>query len=178
MKTFAETKRLILREIHPDDVDGFFEMDSDPDVHLYLGTEPLQTKDQAAAAIQFIRQQYADYGIGRWAMIEKKSNDFLGWAGLKRVTEEYNNHSNFVDIGYRLMKKHWGKGFASEAAAASLPYAFNELQVNEVYAIADCENIASNRILTKTGLTLIEGFVHKGIPCNWYKITRETFERK
>jgi [ribosomal protein S5]-alanine N-acetyltransferase len=173
MKIFAETERLLLRELLPADVDGYFEMDSDPDVHTYLGSEPMQQKEQAANAIQFIRQQYIDNGIGRWAVIDKKTNAFLGWAGLKLITELTNNHINYLDLGYRFIKKYWGQGFASEAAAASLAYAFNELQANEVYAIADCENKASNKILTKTGLTLVETFVLHDIPCNWYKIDRK-----
>lgn len=178
MKIFAETERLILREILPTDVDGFFDMDSDPDVHIYLGNQPLQTKEQAAAAIQFIRQQYIDNGIGRWAVIDKRTNEFLGWAGLKLITEPINNHNNFLDLGYRLIKKYWGKGFASEAAAASLAYAFNELHANKVYAHADSKNVASNKILTKTGLTFIEAFVHQDITCNWYEIDKQTFDRK
>lgn len=178
MKILAETERLILREIIPGDIDGFFEMDSDPDVHLYVGNAPLQTKEQAAAAIEFIRQQYVDNGIGRWAVINKKTNTFLGWAGLKLITEPINNHNNFLDLGYRFIKKYWGQGYASEAATASVTYAFNEMQVNEVYAHAHSENGASNKILTRTGLTFIESFVHQNILCNWYKIDRETFEHK
>lgn len=174
MKIFAETERLILREIMPTDVDGYFEMDSDPDVHIYLGSEPMQQREQAANAIQFIRQQYIDNGIGRWAVIDKNTNAFLGWAGLKLITEPTNNHINYLDLGYRFIKKYWGKGFASEAAAASVAYAFNELQAREVYAIADCANTASNKILTKTGLTLVETFIHHNIPCNWYKIDRQS----
>jgi len=178
MKIFVETERLILREILPGDVDGFFEMDSDPDVHLYVGNQPLQTKEQAAAAIEFIRQQYITNGIGRWAVINKKTNTFLGWAGLKLITEPINNHNNFYDLGYRFIKKYWGQGYASEAAKASVAYAFNEMQVSEVYAHAHSENGASNKILTRTGLTFIESFIHQNILCNWYKIDRETFERK
>src|ERR1044072_4366726 len=160
MKIFAETERLILREILPTDVDGFFEMDSDPDVHLYVGNEPKQTKQQAAGAIEFIRKQYITNGIGRWAVINKKTNEFLGWAGLKLITEPINNHNNFLDLGYRFIKKHWGQGYASEAAIVSVAYAFNEMQANEVYAHAHCENVASNKILTRTGLIFIESFVH------------------
>jgi RimJ/RimL family protein N-acetyltransferase len=178
MKIFAETERLVLREILPTDVDGMFEMDSDPDVHLYVGNEPLQTKEQAAAVIEFIRQQYIINGIGRWAVIDKKTNEFLGWAGLKLITEPINNHNNFLDLGYRFIKKYWGKGYASEAATASVAYAFTEMQANEVYAHAHSENGASNKILTRTGLTFIESFVHQNILCNWYKIDRAGFERK
>ncbi|HUP11900.1 MAG TPA: GNAT family N-acetyltransferase, partial [Niastella sp.] len=106
------------------------------------------------------------------------TNEFLGWAGLKLITESINNHTNFFDLGYRFIKRYWGQGFASEAAAASLAYAFNVLGANEVYAHAHTENIASNKILLKTGLTLTASFVHHNITCNWYEIVRETFEHK
>lgn len=175
MEIFAETNRLILREILPTDVDGFFELDADPDVHRYLAGQPVQNKQQAVDAIQFIRQQYIDNGIGRWAVIDKKTNAFMGWAGLKLITEIINDHINFLDLGYRLIKKYWGQGIATEAAHASLKYAFETLQANEVYAHAHAENTGSNRVLTKVGLTLTETFVHHGITCNWYKIERKDF---
>jgi [ribosomal protein S5]-alanine N-acetyltransferase len=178
MKIFAETERLILREIHPIDVDGFFELDSDPEVHRYLGNTPVQNKEQIVDAIQFIRQQYTDNGIGRWAVIYKKSNEFIGWAGLKLITEPINNHINFYDVGYRLIRRYWGQGIATEAANASLAYAFDTLHTKEVYAHADCQNAGSNRVLTKSGLTFIETFVHHGIKCNWYKIDSAAFAIK
>lgn len=173
MKIFAETERLILREIHPSDVEGYFELDADPDIHRYLPSTPIQTKDQALASIAFIRQQYIDNGIGRWAVIDKKTNYFIGWAGLKLITERTNNHINYYDLGYRLIKKSWGLGLATEAAHACLLYAFKNLPTNEVFAMADCENAASNKILAKVGLTLIETFEHGGIKCNWYKIDKK-----
>jgi RimJ/RimL family protein N-acetyltransferase len=178
MKIFAETERLLLREIHPTDVEGFFELDSDPEVHRYLGNTPVQSKHQIVEAIQFIRQQYIDNGIGRWAVIDRKTNDFIGWAGLKLITEPINNHVNFYDLGYRLIRKYWGQGIATETACASLAYAFDTLHTNVVYAHADCENAGSNKVLTRAGLTLIETFVHKGTKCNWYKIDSKGFESK
>lgn len=65
MKIFVETERLILREILPTDIDGMFELDSDLEVHQYLGNQPITHKQQAVDAINFIRQQYIDHGIGR-----------------------------------------------------------------------------------------------------------------
>jgi [ribosomal protein S5]-alanine N-acetyltransferase len=178
MKIFAETERLILRELLPTDIDGFFELDSNPEVHRYLGSEPVQNKQQIEAAIQFIRQQYIDNGIGRWAVIDKKTNDFIGWAGLKLITEPINNQVNFYDLGYRLIQRYWGRGIASEAANASLAYAFNTLHAVEVYAHAHHENTGSNKVLTKVGLTFIETFIHHGIKCNWYQIDSAAFESK
>src|SRR5690606_25147557 len=119
MEIFVETKRLILREILPTDIDGFFELDADPEVHRYLGNKPVKNKQQVVDVINFIRQQYLDNGIGRWAMIEKETNNFIGWAGLKLEKIKINNHINYYDLGYRLIRKHWGKGFATEGATAS-----------------------------------------------------------
>lgn len=176
MKIFVETKRLILREILPSDINGMFELDSDPEVHKYLGNNPISEKEQASDAINFIRQQYIDNGIGRWAIIDKETNSFIGWSGLKFVTELTNNHKNYYDLGYRLIKRYWGQGIATETVAASLKYAFEELKVSEVYAIADCENYGSNKILKKNGLSLIETFNLDGIEHNWYKINKHEYQ--
>src|SRR5690554_549063 len=178
MKIFAETERLILREILPTDIDGLFELDSDPEVHKYLGNKPVTNKIQIAHMISFIRQQYIDNGIGRWAMIEKETNNFIGWTGLKLEKAKTNNHTNYYDLGYRLIKKYWGKGFATESAIPSLQYAFDKLDTNEVYAAADCENIGSNKILKKIGLNFIETFDFDGVKHNWYKIDRTEYENK
>ena len=175
MKIFVETERFILREILSTDVDGLFELDSDSQVHRYLGNKPVSQKDQIVETINFIRKQYFDNGIGRWAIIDKKTNNFIGWTGLKFVTETTNNHNNFYDLGYRLIKKYWGQGIATETAFASLEYAFNQLNTNEVYAMSDCENFASNKILKKVGLRYIETFDLDGVNHNWYKIERSDY---
>lgn len=175
---FSETERFILREILPGDIDGMFELDADPEVHRYLGKKPVTSKKQAAAVIHFIRQQYIDNKIGRWAIIDKKTNDFIGWTGLKFVTDLTNNHKNYYDLGYRLIKKYWGRGIATETAIASLQYAFEKLNTNEVYAMADCHNDGSNKILKKIGLHFIEKFELDGIEHNWYKINKTEYENK
>ena len=69
MKIFIETDRLLLREIVEEDVHDFFELDSDPRVHRYLGKQPVQTLEQSREMIRHVRQQYRDNGIGRWAVI-------------------------------------------------------------------------------------------------------------
>ncbi len=169
MKIFVETNRLLLRELLPQDVTGMFELDSDPEVHRYLGDSPVLDKEQIVEVISFIRQQYIDNGIGRWAVVEKATNNFIGWAGLKYVTETINGHTNYYDIGYRIIRKYWGQGFATEAAVASLNYAFETLKADAVYALTDCNNIASGRVLEKAGLKFVEKFELGGVIHHWYK---------
>jgi ribosomal-protein-alanine N-acetyltransferase len=176
MKIFAETERLILREILPTDVDGMYELDSDPEVHRYLGNKPLSDKNQVIEIIEAVRQQYKDHGIGRWAIIDKKSGHFMGWTGLKMVTELTNGHRDYYDLGYRLIRKYWGQGFATESALASLDYAFRKLKTEEIFGAASCDNVASNHILQKIGLTFVETFFYEDIKCNWYKMDKKDFE--
>lgn len=173
MKIFIETERLILREILPIDEKGLFELDSNPNVHTYLGNNPVENIDQIREVIKMIRQQYIDNGIGRWAIIDKQTNDFIGWTGLKFETETINNHRQYYDLGYRLIEKYWGKGIATEATKATLKYAFDELNLTEIYAICDIGNIASKNVLEKSGLKIIETFELDGIKHLWFRISKD-----
>ncbi len=172
MKVFAETPRLILREILPKDEDGMFALDSNPEVHRYLGNKPSTSKAEMINIINFVRQQYIDNGIGRWAVIEKDTNVFIGWAGLKLVKDTINHHTHFYDLGYRLIQDYWGKGYATEAAKASLTYGFDVMKLSKIYAMADCNNKGSNGVLQKSGLSYIETFDYEGLPHNWYSIEK------
>ncbi|WP_316803987.1 GNAT family N-acetyltransferase [Pedobacter nototheniae] len=172
MKIYAETERLLLRALQPEDAEGIFELDSDPEVHQYLGKKTIKTVEEGMQNIDYIRKQYIENGIGRWAVIEKETKQFIGWSGLKLITELTNNHINYYDLGYRLMKKYWGKGYATESAEASINYAFNKLNINEVYAIADINNQASINVLEKVGLQRINTFDYEGEPHYWLKIEK------
>jgi len=171
MNVHIETERLLIRELRRTDLNGMFDLDSDPEVHKYLGNKPVQTKDQTLEVIDFIRKQYDEHGIGRLAVIDRKTRDFIGWGGLKYeqiVRKEF----SYYDLGYRIRKKYWGKGIATEIGAASLKYGFTALKLKEICAAADVDNLASNRILKKIGLDFIETFEFEGTLCNWYKIER------
>ncbi len=176
MKIYAETPRLILREILPSDEEGMFALDSDPEVHRYLGNNPVTNIEQTREVINFVRQQYIDNGIARWAVIEKNTNSFVGWSGLKLVKEERNNHPQYYDIGYRFIKKYWGKGYATESAKAALDYGFEVMNLTEIIGTAHIENTASRKVLEKIGLKYIEKFMYDDIECNWLRITRREWE--
>jgi len=164
-----ETERLILREIELSDVDGMFALDSDPEVLIYLGNNPLTKKEQAAEAIEFVRGQYADRGIGRWAVIHKKTNEFMGWSGLKYLTEpeQMNGVFHVYELGYRFAKKFWGKGYATEAAQAWVDYAFNIMKVKSFYAAADIGNKGSINVLQKVGFKITDEFEFHSNPHYW-----------
>lgn len=164
-----ETERLLLRPLELRDADGMFLLDSNPKVHLYLGNNPVKTIAESIGYIKNIQEQYKTNGIGRFAVIDKESGEFIGWSGIKFITEEENNHINFYEIGYRFREEFWGKGYAYEAAKAWRDYAFNQLKVDILYASAHIDNIGSRKILEKIGLNLKNEFIwNEKIPCVWY----------
>lgn len=180
MKIFIETERLILRELLPSDDEGMFELDSNPNVHIYLGNKPVTNISECQNTIELVRKQYLENGIGRWAMIEKATGNFAGWTGLKLITDPINNHVNFYEVGYRLIEKFWGKGYATESTKAALKYAFTVLNAEEVYGITNIENLKSRKVLEKCGLQFIETFVWQEwneLPCNWLKITKQDWKK-
>jgi len=177
MKSIIKTKRLILRELLPSDQLGMYALDSNPDVHQYLGNKPIKSLEKAAEVIAHVRSQYEKYGIGRWALVEMDSDEFVGWAGLKY---EWNPREScyFYDLGYRLRKEFWGKGYAYEASIPALNYAFKTMKLDEIFASAHIENGASIAILKKLGFTFIEEYFYDHIiPCNWYRFGRQDWEQ-
>jgi RimJ/RimL family protein N-acetyltransferase len=167
-----ETSRILLREFHEDDLEGMFALHSNPDVHVYLGNKTINTRDEAAALIAYIQQQYRDFGIGRWACVEKSSNQFMGWCGLKFVTEIENNQSHFHDIGYRFLPQFWNQGYAKEAAKPCVEYGFNSLNLEKIIGTCHIKNIASYKVLQHCGLTQTATFEWGNLPCRWMEITR------
>ncbi len=165
-----QTERFILRDLIETDVDGFYELDSDPEVHRYLGNEPVSDKQKLLDVIKYVHQQYINNGIGRWAIIDKATNEFIGWTGLKLVKENINNQTNYYDLGYRLIRKYWGKGIATETAKASIDYGFNVLKLKEIIATIHCDNVASNNVAKKLGFEFVETFDFDGDLHNWYKL--------
>tara|TARA_R110002020_G_scaffold2415_5_gene11226 strand:- start:10856 stop:11404 length:549 start_codon:yes stop_codon:yes gene_type:complete len=176
MRIHIETDRLLLRDLGDEDVHGLFAMDSDAEVHTYLGNSPIATLAEAQHYIDFIKQQYKDHGIGRWAVVEKKSGNFIGWSGFKYVTDIINGKTNYYDLGYRFIKKYWGKGYASETAIASLNYGFKELNFEEIVGIADVAHMASNTILQKVGLLKRNEFYYDGTLHNFYSLLKTEWE--
>jgi ribosomal-protein-alanine N-acetyltransferase len=172
MSILVETERLVLRELVAEDALSMFEMDSDPEVQRYLGNKPLVSLTQSQEQIKFIQQQYHDNGIGRWAVIDKQTGEFVGWAGLKLITELLHQKTNYYDLGYRFLKQYWGRGYATETARASLHYGFDTLSLDYIYAIAHTQNHASNQVLAKIGFTFVEKFDLNGESHNWCEILR------
>lgn len=163
-----------MRDLLPGDDEGMYRLDSDAEVHRYVGNKPVQTIAHSRDVIAVIRQQYETNGIGRWAVIEKSSGNFIGWSGLKLITEPIDGRSNYLDLGYRFIKEYWGRGYAKETAKASATYAWDVLHADILCGIAHIHNIASINVLQSVGLGFTHFFEFNGDPYAWYEMQRPT----
>ncbi|MBN8834893.1 MAG: GNAT family N-acetyltransferase [Niastella sp. SCN 39-18] len=178
MKILVETERLILRELEYTDENDLFEMDSDPEVHLYIENNPVKSIDEISKVIEIIKGQYKENGMARWAVVDKLTNEFIGWSGLKYFNQPLNNHHHFYELGFRFKKKHWGKGFATDSSTAILDYGFANLNVDKIFAITNPENVNSKKVLSKLGFNFQETFDYEGVPTDWFELKKTTWENK
>lgn len=170
MNVLVETTRFILREIAEDDLQDMFDLDASGEVHQYLGNSPIKNIQEAEHIISNIQKQYLEFGIGRWAVIDKTNGAFVGWSGLKFETLPINNQNGYYDLGYRIKPQYWGKGIATETASEALKYGFEALKLKKICAAADAENVASNKVLQKVGMKFIKAFEFDSTKCNWYEM--------
>lgn len=147
MQIIFETPRLILRRFTIADAYLIQQLNSDAEVLKYLHERPLETIDQAKNIITTLILPQYKKNLGRWALNTKNNDEFIGWCGLK-----YMSDLDEIDLGYRLKRSAWGKGFATEAAMNTLEYAFKKLQLKLITGRAHIENIASLKVLEKIGM--------------------------
>ena len=163
----GETDRLFLRELTPDDAQQFFELNNDPEVIKYTGDDAFTSIKDAE---NFLKNysEYENNGFGRWAVIRKEDDEFLGWCGLKMHDDNY-----YVDIGFRLFRKDWGNGYATEAARKSIDLGFNQFGLNEIIGRTAKANVRSVRILEKLGMTFFKKDESDGIvDAMYYRIKK------
>lgn len=163
MHIILQTPRLLLRRFTAADAPLILSLNSDPEVLKYLHEPLLETAEHAAEVLHnIILPQYCN-NLGRWAMHVKDSNEFIGWCGLK-----YRPETDETDLGYRIMQKAWGKGYATEAAQHTLDHSFKELDLKVITACAHIENLASVKILEKIGMDFIGEGIADDCPVKKY----------
>ena len=164
-----ETERLILRPMNESDIEGVFEMRRDVDVMRYI-REPVSSRREAENWVNLISSRWAKDKIGFCSLIEKASGKFAGWCGLWELKE-----SGETEVGYAVAKEFWGRGYASESAAAFLNYGFSRLNLEKIVAVARPENTASRRVMEKLGMNFDGVGRFYGRELVHYSITREQY---
>ncbi len=160
MSILLETDRLVLRRFTEDDVDDLYDLNSDRDVMWFLnGGEPTPRAEVRDRIVPFFLSFYEQFdGLGFWAAEAKASGDFLGWFHL-RPTED-----GSIDLGYRLRKAAWNKGYATEGSRALIRKSFTDLGVQRLVAHTMTVNHASRRVMEKCGLVFVRSYHSDDVP--------------
>jgi RimJ/RimL family protein N-acetyltransferase len=143
------TPRLRLRSWRDDDLPAFAELNADPEVMRHFPACLDRAESDALAAR--IRQHFQRYNFGQWVIEHRGDGGFVGVLGLQNVNFE-GHFTPAVEIGWRLMHRYWGQGLASEAAQATLAFAFEPLQLAEVVAFTVPGNLRSQTVMQRIGM--------------------------
>jgi len=164
MNVFLETERLILKPSTIEDLDGLYILQSDADVMRYIG-QGVRTKDEVKQWLTKAIDHHQKHGCSLCSVFEKGSGILIGQAGIQYLG--YDDTQPDIEIGYRLKKQYWGKGYATELTKALIVWGFNNLTVNKLVAVINPINKESRRVLEKSGMVYVgetkyfDSIVHK-----------------
>lgn len=140
-----ETERLIVRHYTKADAGNFFLLNGDEEVVRYI--RPVKTREECDQFLMEVLQYSDDFPLyGRWAVNEKETGDFVGSFALIPIEK-----TDKMQLGYALLKSSWEKGYATELTHGGLAYTFSKTGLNEIYAVTEIANTASQRVLLKAG---------------------------
>jgi len=165
-----ETSRLYLRQFTPNDLDELYRIYSDSEVMKYLN-EGVRNREETAADLFQIIADWEKHAFGLWAVVNKENNQLIGDGGLRFLGK-----TPEVEVGYVLAKAYWGKGLASEVAAASLQYGFEVLKLEKIVAVANIENRSSRRVMEKVEMRYQHNL--EGSDRVYYSISRKIYQSK
>ncbi|MDT4916577.1 MAG: hypothetical protein QOH89_1277 [Pseudonocardiales bacterium] len=157
MEEYLRTERLVLRRFTADDVDLLVELDSDPAVmHFVTGGEPTSRQEIVDDVLPAFLSYYDRFaGFGFWAALDAASGEFLGWFHLRPAPED---PPDVVELGYRLRRAAWGRGYATEGSRALIAKAFTDLGVRRVHAETMAVHDASRAVMERAGLHHVRTF--------------------
>jgi len=150
------------------DLDNFYRLNGNEDVMRFI--RPAQTKKQSRVFLQKIIAAYTERPrLGRWGMILKADHQFVGSFAIIPV-----ENSDQLQLGYALVKEHWGKGYATESVKGGIQYAFGYLDLAEIAGITYPENTPSQKVLLKNGFVFDKTFIEEGREMNLYICNRSS----
>lgn len=173
MKT--ETKNLILRPIELSDFDRLFEIYSNPLVMKYIYDGSLFSKEKTMVRIHECIDHWKKYGFGFNVMIEKSTSGTAGYCVLRHFDNCHPKLEGKIEIGYILNQPFWNKGYATEAVKACIKIGFEQHHFNEILATILPENIASQNVVKKAGMTHVEDLIDHNLLHQIYSITNEQY---
>lgn len=168
-----ETARLRLRPCDRGDVDALHALWTHPDVRRFLWDDRRIARDEAEAVVEASLDSFAERGFGQWVVAAANDPDPIGFCGLRPIGE-----GGEIELLYGFHPAHWGRGLATEAAAAVLGHAFGRLGLPAVAGRADSPNRASLRVLARLGMRDLGEWPLDGRPTRHFELSREAFRRR
>ncbi len=168
--TVLTTARLRLEPLSDVHFDGFHAMNADPEVARYLSGTP-ETPEQTWDVIGRVKARWTDTGYSWWALMSRESGDLVGAAclqNLRREMQRLPDRDCPLELGWRLRREHWGRGYASEAALAIGDHAFDTQKPEELLAVCHPSNAASSGVMKRIGMQ------HVGLQ-RWYGMDQTTY---
>jgi ribosomal-protein-alanine N-acetyltransferase len=159
------TPRLFLRPWSPDDAEALYKILQEKDVLRYLPNTNPPPLEKVEKYITRQLTHWQEGGYGHWAVVSQENGLLLGWNGL-----EYLPEVNETEVAYLLRKNAWGYGFATEAAQAAVQFGFDSAGLDTIIGLVHPDNIASSRVLEKSGLTYADKINLWGLDLNRYRI--------
>jgi len=165
----CSTGRLDLVVPMVEDCRALAAMWGDPETMRHIGDGARWSRGKVEERIERAMGMQRDRGMTFWTVIERQSGEVIGQGGLVPIA--FNGDE--IELGYRLGRAHWGKGYASEIARASAAHGFGELGLIDLVAVCNRENLASRRVLIKTGFVEVgESEVYYGVPTVVHRMGR------
>lgn len=157
------TERLLLRQWRNDDLEPFAALNADPETMRFFPEPPSRAASDALA--EHARRQIEDEGWGLWAVEVVGGASFIGFVGLSRPSFE-EHFTPTVEVGWRLAREHWGRGYATEAGRAAVAYGFEEVGLEEIVSFTSELNEPSWRVMERLGMSHdpADDFEHPRVP--------------
>jgi RimJ/RimL family protein N-acetyltransferase len=153
--TMLTTSRLRLEPLADSHLAGFNAMNADPQVMRYLTGKP-ETLEESKTVIERVKGRWASVGYSWWALVERDSGELVGAGALQNLRREaapLPDPDCPLEIGWRLRRDRWGRGYAIEAATAIVDFAFDRFQPDELLAVCHPDNAASSGVMKRLGMT-------------------------
>ncbi len=163
MDYIISTERLGLRMWRDDDCIPFTQMNKDAVVMKYF--PKTLTGIETTAMLNRIKAHFENHGFGLFALEKRTAKEFIGFTGfMVPLFESF--FTPCIEIGWRIKKEEWNKGYATEAAKACLQHGFQTLQFSQVYSFTSLLNLKSESVMQKIGMTKCAEFNHPAIAMN------------
>jgi ribosomal-protein-alanine N-acetyltransferase len=167
MHIITQTPRIAIREFLPNEENTYLNHFTDEMILLYI---PKRSREERQNIFRKALELYTvSKTTGTWGIFDKTTDDFIGSCLLR----PFNDEAGVLEFGYSIERKYWGAGIGTEMAIAMLSHGFSDKETNEIVAVTEFANIASQRVLEKAGLERMDNLIRNGEELAYFKAVRD-----